>query len=188
MKTGSLLAGCLPALLLFACGGDAKPAAGSAAPAQTAKSAPAVASVAAPKKQDPKADKPQKRRVRRPRINTQLVKTLFGNDPASTAAAVESTPALVALGFFDRIVNRQRAFLADNRPDRAPRRRYVYVRVGREQAIKNRHMPIHAELGPDVSGVVRPEGRREGITDGRIPVGGEVTLLDRLPQRRFEHP
>lgn len=98
MKTGSLLAGCLPALLLFACGGDAKPAAGSAAPAQTAKSAPAAAPAAAPKKQDPKADKPQKRRVRRPRINTQLVKTLFGNDPASAAAKVPATPALVALG------------------------------------------------------------------------------------------
>ncbi|MGC6488619.1 MAG: cytochrome-c peroxidase [Planctomycetota bacterium] len=99
MKTGSLLAGCLPALLLFACGGESKPAAEPAAGAQAAPAAGrAAAPKAAPKQQDPKPDKPKKRRTRRPRINTQLVKTLFGNDPASTAAAVESTPALVALG------------------------------------------------------------------------------------------
>lgn len=99
MKIGSLLAGCLPALLLVACGGDSKPAptdtARAAAPA--ADQAPAPKADGAPKAQDPKP-KPKRRRTRRPRVNVQLVKTLFGNDPASPKAPVESTPELVALG------------------------------------------------------------------------------------------
>ncbi|MEC8252911.1 MAG: cytochrome c peroxidase [Planctomycetota bacterium] len=95
MKIGSLLAGCLPALLLVACGGDSKPnateKASTAAPKAASKPAPKAADTA----QDPK---PKRRRQRRPRVNTQLVKTLFGNDPASPKAPVASTPELVALG------------------------------------------------------------------------------------------
>ena len=97
MKIRSLLAGCAPALLFVACGGDAQPEnqGATSAPAPKAASAPAPKQDAAPKAQDPK---PTKRRTRRPRVNTQLVKTLFGNDPASAAAEVASTPALVELG------------------------------------------------------------------------------------------
>ena len=97
MKIRSLLAGCAPALLFFACGGDpqSENQGAASAPAPNTASAPAPKQDAAPKAQDPK---PTKRRTRRPRVNTQLVKTLFGNDPASAAAAVASTPELVALG------------------------------------------------------------------------------------------
>lgn len=97
MKIRSLLAGCAPALLFFACGGEpqSENQAAANAPAPKASSAPAPMQDASPKAQDPK---PTKRRTRRPRVNTQLVKTLFGNDPASPKAPVASTPELVALG------------------------------------------------------------------------------------------
>jgi len=99
MKIGSLLAGCLPALLLLSCGGDAKPAQERTAPAkEAAKGAAGGGQASAPKQQEPAQAKPKRRRTRRPRINTQLVKTLFGNDPASEAPAMASTPELVALG------------------------------------------------------------------------------------------
>ena len=95
MKIGSLLAGCLPALLLVACGGDSKPNATDTASTATPKAASKPAPKAADTAQDPK---PKRRRQRRPRVNTQLVKTLFGNDPAWPKAPVASTPELVALG------------------------------------------------------------------------------------------
>ncbi len=96
MRIGSLLAGCLPALLAVSCGGE--PQANTPTTAQPAANSQPKAEEAAksePEQQDPQ---PTKRRVRRPRINVTMVKTLFGNDPASAAAAVPSTPALVALG------------------------------------------------------------------------------------------
>jgi len=115
MKIGSLLAGCLPVLLLAACGGEAKttpeknPAkANASAPEQD--NAPKQGGAPkqdgdAPKADTPKADtpkaqdpKPKKRRIRRPRIDVRTVKMLFGNYPGAPAAKVESTPDLVALG------------------------------------------------------------------------------------------
>ena len=96
MRIGSLLTGCLPALLLVSCGGE--PQANTPTTARPAANSQPKAEEAAktePEQQDPK---PTKRRVRRPRINVTMVKTLFGNDPASAAAAVPSTPELVALG------------------------------------------------------------------------------------------
>ena len=100
MKIGSLLVGCLPALLLVACGGESpaepKKATGATPPkvAKPEASKPAASKPAA----STQGAKPKRRRTRRPRVNTQLVKTLFGNYPAAPAAKVASTPELVALG------------------------------------------------------------------------------------------
>lgn len=113
MKIGSLLAGLLPAVVLVACGGDAKNT-NPKSDAPTKQSSPATdkqevaaddagkgsAGDSAPKQadtaQEPKPKK--KKRIRRPRINVSLVKTLFGNDPAAPKAKAKSTPELVALG------------------------------------------------------------------------------------------
>ncbi|MFN3241813.1 MAG: cytochrome-c peroxidase [Planctomycetota bacterium] len=122
MKIGSLLTGCLPVVLLLACGGETKTSPQNAANTNSSSSgsgevasngggdgqadanaqkadtpANGTSNAAAPKADAPQDPKPKKR-IRRPRINTALVKPLFGNDPSSPKAEVEATPDLVALG------------------------------------------------------------------------------------------
>lgn len=104
MKIGLLLGTMLPLVLLPACGGDApkndpKPSVNAGAADQAGGSS--GSSSAAADEQGAQAQQPQEqepKRIRRPKINDQMVKALFGRDPNAPAATVESTAELVALG------------------------------------------------------------------------------------------
>ncbi|MCK5942585.1 MAG: c-type cytochrome [Planctomycetes bacterium] len=106
MKIGTLLACLASSVLLVACGGDTKasphpsPSEASASKdADDGGSTSRSSTTDDAQAQDPQGTgKEPRRRIRRPRVNVQLVKALFGNDPASAPAKVASTPALVALG------------------------------------------------------------------------------------------
>ncbi|HEB51926.1 MAG TPA: c-type cytochrome [bacterium] len=92
MKTLTLLTTALPLFLFAACGGDD--------PKKT--DAPAAQDSPAAKQQSQADSQPAKRkprkRMRRPKVNYQAIKVLFGAEPPAPKAEVASTPELVALG------------------------------------------------------------------------------------------
>jgi cytochrome c peroxidase len=92
---------CSAAALLFSlgCGGD-KPQQ-PAQPAPSAPQSPAAAAATPTASPTPAAAAPQdtpKKPVARPRIDYELVKTLFGNDPSAPEVAGLKTPEAIALG------------------------------------------------------------------------------------------
>lgn len=100
MKIGYTLGSIATLLLLVACGGE-QPAGGKkTSAANTSSTQPKKAPPASKSAQKPKASTAKRgsKRVRRPRVDFRMVKALYGNDPASPAAKVAATPAIVALG------------------------------------------------------------------------------------------
>ena len=95
MKIGLLIGSVLPVVLLAACGGG-EPQQTTTPPAGKTSPPSAGGSGAAGTGQQQKPKKPK--RIRRPKIDDNMVKIFFGNETAAPAAPVESTPELVALG------------------------------------------------------------------------------------------
>jgi len=103
MNIGLILGSLLPFALLPACGGDTPkndptPAVESGGQAAGGGAADANHSGAETSGGETGEQDPQPKRIRRPKINSAMVKALFGRDPSAPKAPVEATPELIALG------------------------------------------------------------------------------------------